>query len=209
MDEIHRAFGRKRTGRAILEAKPGLKSARRSIGSAQRGRSANRSYGLGLPCPQVSLAGTLAEGRASPAPTRKTKWSSDGTTAQRPDRLAFPLCASKKRELAINSEDLANMYIIESNAFSKFLVAGQSKKRGGKNEGIFHYVIEKKWWKNVRNRPFHYVHENKGGYGRLSIMLMKRKAVNKRRWMKSKVRSPRSEVRSLPRIGHRQRHARG
>jgi hypothetical protein len=48
---------------------------------------------------------------------------------------------------------------------------------GGKNEGIFHYVIENKWWKNVRNRPFHYVDENKCSYKQLSIMLMKRKAV--------------------------------
>ncbi len=47
------------------------------------------------------------------------------------------------------------------------------KNAGGKNEGIFHYVIENKWWKNVRNRPFHYVDENKGSYSRLSIMLMK------------------------------------
>jgi hypothetical protein len=52
-------------------------------------------------------------------------------------------------------------------------VAGERKNAGGKNEGIFHYVIENKWWKNVRNRPFHYVDEKKGSYSRLSIMLMK------------------------------------
>ena len=30
---------------------------------------------------------------------------------------------------------------------------------GGKYEGIFHYVIENKCIKNVRNEPFHYVIE--------------------------------------------------
>jgi hypothetical protein len=52
--------------------------------------------------------------------------------------------------------------------------------RGGKNEGIFHYVIENKRWKNVRNRPFHYVDEKTGSYTRLSIILMKIKAVVRR-----------------------------
>jgi hypothetical protein len=56
---------------------------------------------------------------------------------------------------------------------------GTAKKRGGKNEGIFHYVIENKWWKNVRNRPFHYVNEKKGSYRPLSIMLMIIKAVTR------------------------------
>jgi hypothetical protein len=56
-------------------------------------------------------------------------------------------------------------------------VARQGKNPGGKNEGIFHYVIENKCRKNARNRPFHYVDENKDSYSRLSIMLMKRKEV--------------------------------
>jgi hypothetical protein len=54
------------------------------------------------------------------------------------------------------------------------------KNARGKNEGIFHYVIENKWCKNVRNRSFHYVDENKCSYKQLSIMLMKRKAVVRR-----------------------------
>ena len=33
------------------------------------------------------------------------------------------------------------------------------KNAGEKNEGNLHYVIENKWIKNVRNRPFHYVIE--------------------------------------------------
>ncbi len=53
-------------------------------------------------------------------------------------------------------------------------MAGQRKNAGGKNEGIFHYVVENTCIKNVRNEPFHYVDEKKGGYSRLSIMLMKR-----------------------------------
>ena len=41
------------------------------------------------------------------------------------------------------------------------IIAGHwsPKKRGGKNEGICHYVIENKCIKNVRNGPFHYVIE--------------------------------------------------
>jgi hypothetical protein len=57
---------------------------------------------------------------------------------------------------------------------------GSEKMRGGKNEGIFHYVVENTCRKNVRNRPFHYVDEKKGSYTRISIILMKRKAVVRR-----------------------------
>jgi hypothetical protein len=33
------------------------------------------------------------------------------------------------------------------------------KNAGGGNEGNLHYVVENKWIKNARNRPFHYVIE--------------------------------------------------
>ena len=104
----------------------------------------------------------------------------DEPMARWPDRLAFPLCTSKQKGLAINSENLAKIYVIETKTVSSFLAAGQRKNAGGKNEGICHYVIENKWWKNVRNRPFHYVDENKDSYRRLSIMLMKIKVVIKK-----------------------------
>ena len=61
------------------------------------------------------------------------------------DHLAFPLCTSKQKGLAINSENPAKIYVIETKIVSSFLVAGQRKNAGGKNEGIFHYVIENKW----------------------------------------------------------------
>jgi hypothetical protein len=67
--------------------------------------------------------------------------------------------------------------VIETKTVSVRLVEGERKNAGGKYEGIFHYVIENKWWKNVRNGSFHYVHEKKGCYSRLSIILMKRKLV--------------------------------
>jgi len=57
-----------------------------------------------------------------------------------------------------------------------------AKKRGGKNEGIFHYVVENTCIKNVRNEPFHYVDEKKGGYSLLSIMLMKRNGLIEKAW---------------------------
>ena len=94
--------------------------------------------------------------------------------------FASPLCASKQKGLAINSENLAKIYIIENKTVSSFLVAGQRKNAGGKNEGICHYVIENKCIKNVRNRPFHYVDEKKDSYSRLSIMLMKIKQVTQK-----------------------------
>jgi hypothetical protein len=70
----------------------------------------------------------------------------------------------------INNENLPKMYINENKTLSKILVAGRRKNAGGKNEGIFHYVIENKWWKNVRKQPFHYVDENTGSYSSLSII---------------------------------------
>jgi hypothetical protein len=58
------------------------------------------------------------------------------------------------------------------------LPTGRSQENaGGKNEGIFHYVVENKCRKNARNRAFHYVDEKKSSYSRLSIILMKRKEV--------------------------------
>jgi len=98
--------------------------------------------------------------------------------AQCPGRHGFPLCISKQKRLAKNGGKLSKGYVIENKLVSRFLTAGQRKNAGGKNEGIFHYVIENKWWKNVRNWPFHYVDENKCSYRQLSIMLMKRKGVS-------------------------------
>ena len=56
----------------------------------------------------------------------------------------LPLCASKQKGLAIKSENLAKTYVIEYKILTSFRVAGQRKNAGGKNEGIFHYVIENK-----------------------------------------------------------------
>ena len=112
--------------------------------------------------------------------------------------FASPLCASKQKGLAINSENLAKIYIIETKMVSSFSLARQRKNAGGKNEGIFHYVIENKCCKNVRNRPLHYVDENKDGYSRLSIMLMKIKQVTQKQGQRGPVtmREPAVRVRS-------------
>ena len=89
-------------------------------------------------------------------------------------RPAFPLCVSKQKGLAIKSENFAKIYVIENKIVMSFRVAEQRKNAGGKNEGIFHYVIENKWCKNVRKQPFHYVDEKNSSYRQLSIMLMKK-----------------------------------
>jgi len=86
-----------------------------------------------------------------------------------------PLCASKKKGLAINSEDPPNAYIIEIKAVSSFLAGRSRKNAGGKYEGNLHYVVENKRRKNARKGALHYVDENKHGYAHLSIILMKRK----------------------------------
>jgi len=79
--------------------------------------------------------------------------------------------------LTINGQNLTVIDIIETKTVSLWPVARERKNAGGKYEGIFHYVIENKWWKNVRKWPFHYVIEKKHGYSRLSIMSMKIKIV--------------------------------
>jgi hypothetical protein len=86
------------------------------------------------------------------------KWPDDPMT-QWPDHLAFPLCTSKQRRLAIKNENPVKAYIIEIKEVSSLPVAGQQKNAGGKYDGILHYVVENKWWKNVRKRPLHYVIE--------------------------------------------------
>ena len=90
-----------------------------------------------------------------------------------PDHLAFPLCTSKQKRLTTNGQNLVAIDLVETKPVSLYLVAGQGKNAGGKYEGIFHYVIENKWWKIVRNVPFHYVDENKDSYSRSFIMFMK------------------------------------
>ena len=95
------------------------------------------------------------------------------------DRLGFPLCVSKQKGLAIKSEISKKSYVIDVKAVSSFLAGRSRKNAGGKNEGIFHYVVENKRIKNVRNRPFHYVDEKKSSYRQLSIMLMKRNGVTR------------------------------
>jgi hypothetical protein len=44
-------------------------------------------------------------------------------------------------------------------ALTAFPWGEAQKTRGGKNEGIFHYVVENTWIKNVRFGAFHYVIE--------------------------------------------------
>ena len=48
-----------------------------------------------------------------------------------------------------NGQNLAAIDIIETKTVSVRLVEGGGKNAAGKYEGIFHYVIENKWWKNV------------------------------------------------------------
>jgi len=71
----------------------------------------------------------------------------------------LPLCIRKKRQLAMNNENLEKIYIIEIKTVSSFLVASQRKKAGGGNEGKSHYVIENTCRKNGRNWACHYIIE--------------------------------------------------
>jgi hypothetical protein len=51
--------------------------------------------------------------------------------------------------------------VVEIKPIKVIALPSGSKNAGGKNEGKFHYVIENKRRKNVRNRALHYVIENK------------------------------------------------
>ena len=43
--------------------------------------------------------------------------------------------------------------VVEIKPIKVIALPSGSKNAGGKNEGKFHYVIENKWRKNVRNQP--------------------------------------------------------
>ena len=88
-----------------------------------------------------------------------------------PDRRRTPLCVSKQKELAISGEYLEKLYLIEKNKVISFESNGLRKNAGGKYEGKSHYVIEKKYRRNVRNRPRHYMHENNAHRGRTPLYL--------------------------------------
>jgi hypothetical protein len=93
------------------------------------------------------------------------------------DGLGSPLCISKERGFARKSENPPKVYVIESKVVSPFIAAMSRKIAGAKNEGNLHYVVENTCRKNVRNRALHYVDEKKSTYSRISIMLMKIKAL--------------------------------
>jgi hypothetical protein len=68
----------------------------------------------------------------------------------------------KKKGLAVNSEDLVKMYLIETKIVIKFSLAGITKKRGMKNLGLNFFKLLK-------------THVEKISIFRLSRMLMKPK----------------------------------
>ncbi|MGA3165216.1 MAG: hypothetical protein ABSF14_03775 [Terriglobia bacterium] len=67
----------------------------------------------------------------------------------------------KQNWLAIDSENLAKIYITEIKELVNSGVARVTKKRGPQNEGKFHYVTENKWRKNVSFPAFQDVVEKK------------------------------------------------
>jgi hypothetical protein len=87
----------------------------------------------------------------------------DDPKARRPDCLAFPLCASKQKELAINNQDDPKFYIFETNAVSSFLMAGP-RKNGGEKMKVSSIMLLK-------------TNGGKMSEIGLSIMLMKRNVV--------------------------------
>jgi hypothetical protein len=58
------------------------------------------------------------------------------------------------------------MQVFHSKSFNRFASRRSKKTRGAENGGDYHYVIENKWIKNVRNRPYHYIDENTAPIGR-------------------------------------------
>ena len=58
-------------------------------------------------------------------------------------------------------DDVAEIYVIDIKRVIQSMTEEAGKNAGGKNEGKCHYVVENTCIKNVRNRPCHYVYENK------------------------------------------------
>ena len=56
----------------------------------------------------------------------------DEPMARCPDRLAFPLCTSKQKGLAMKNGNLARCYIVENKIVISLLIAGSEKTRGEK-----------------------------------------------------------------------------
>jgi hypothetical protein len=68
------------------------------------------------------------------------------------------MCQKQKR-LAVGRENLAKMYVIEIKRINSSLGGQDEKSAGGKNEGKFHDVVEKKWRRNVGFTVLHDVIE--------------------------------------------------
>jgi hypothetical protein len=58
-------------------------------------------------------------------------------------------------------DDAAKTYVIDIKRVIQLMGEQVGRDAGGENEGKSHYVIENTCRKNVRNRPRHYVSENK------------------------------------------------
>ena len=101
-----------------------------------------------IPCPALRI----------PGPPTRAPCSEFRLVSRSP---STPLYAINQKELAIYSENLGKLYAIENKPVITFLRSSSKKTRGGKYEGKSHYVVENKYRKNVRNRPRHYMYENK------------------------------------------------
>jgi hypothetical protein len=64
----------------------------------------------------------------------------------------------------MNSENLRELYLIETKLVSPFCLQVGEKTRGGENEGEFGDVIENKCRKNVRKQASRDVDEKKWSY---------------------------------------------
>ena len=69
----------------------------------------------------------------------------------------------KRNGLTTNGKNPSKSMLLKINKldYEKWPDSGQEK--GGKNEGMFHDVVENKWRKYVRNQAFHDVDEKKEG----------------------------------------------
>jgi hypothetical protein len=83
--------------------------------------------------------------------------------ARSPDHLAFPLCTSKQKGLAIKNGNLARCYIVENTMVIGLLIAGSEKTRGEKMKVSSIMLLK--------------TNGEKMSEIDLSIMLMKRKVV--------------------------------
>ena len=109
----------------------------------------------GARCQHAGSAAAHESAAKNPVPKGPTEAASSGR------RQGRPRCLRKRRYLGVEPKKSQKMYVYHKEQFSWVLSRGRRGKRGIKNEGYSHDVIENTCRKNVSLGYSHDIHENK------------------------------------------------